>query len=527
MSEISTNPLPTTTTPNQGSKLLNYEENEAIFQAMGPNTQSQATAVVEVFVTVPPHHNVWTKFLCGVATFTRDSSRKSFYIQIYEATQYTLVLEQEIYREFTYHQSHDYFHQYEGDERTIGLNFSDNEEASEFAKAVNKLLRNRKKQRDEKRKKAMAQKESEKKQKRLQQQQQMQQNQQPQYEQKREQPEKYKTIRGVKNFRKEIKKFATVGREKKPRKALEIGDPQDFRHVSHAGLDRQFGIDEEVLKLLENMGFDNKPENQKYAYEFIEKNVGGNMEEVKRMNHKLSTRRDLDGPRQRGPPPPVPTRAPSEISHSVPTPSPEKKRTSDSNNSSLASGGRPLPPIPGAAQRPPRNPPTRSAPPPPPQMPSNMGAPRPPPPMPTRGFAPQPPPLPSSSAVPRPPPPMPESGGGSNNTPDPRSALMEQIRSGPGGLKHVTANSPARDVPKVPKDGRSELMERIRAGDFNLNPVKREERKDSISTDGPPGLEGWALDLHRELKKREQFIQSEDTDSDHDYDDDDYDDEWD
>ena len=44
--------------------------------------QSLCTAVVQVFGTDGPHHNSWRRRHCGVATFTKDNVRRSYFIQV-------------------------------------------------------------------------------------------------------------------------------------------------------------------------------------------------------------------------------------------------------------------------------------------------------------------------------------------------------------------------------------------------------------------------------------------------------------
>ena len=67
---------------NISSILLNKEENEILFRILGQKCQTQASAVVQVFVTESPVHNQWHKRYCGVATFTKDNIRKSYFIQV-------------------------------------------------------------------------------------------------------------------------------------------------------------------------------------------------------------------------------------------------------------------------------------------------------------------------------------------------------------------------------------------------------------------------------------------------------------
>ncbi|KAB7498225.1 hypothetical protein Anas_08951, partial [Armadillidium nasatum] len=65
----------------------------------------RSTAVVEVYGTTPPHHTNWDYKYCGVATFVKDFSRRSFFIQ----------------------------------NEIIGLNFASEDEADHFGSAIVKF----------------------------------------------------------------------------------------------------------------------------------------------------------------------------------------------------------------------------------------------------------------------------------------------------------------------------------------------------------------------------------------------------
>ncbi|XP_069991856.1 actin nucleation-promoting factor WAS [Penaeus vannamei] len=136
-------------TPHKPSNKLSEEENQAVFKMLDLRCLAQATAVVQMYGTEPPHHSSWYKIHCGVATFTKDNIRKSFFIQVYDFATGQRVFEQEIYREFSYHDSRPHFHQFESDEKMIGFNFADETDSKNFHAAVSNLLLNRKKKREE------------------------------------------------------------------------------------------------------------------------------------------------------------------------------------------------------------------------------------------------------------------------------------------------------------------------------------------------------------------------------------------
>ena len=67
---------------NVPSALLSNEENDILFRLLGPRCQTQASAVVQVYMTESPMHSHWSKKHSGVATFTKDNSRRSYFIQV-------------------------------------------------------------------------------------------------------------------------------------------------------------------------------------------------------------------------------------------------------------------------------------------------------------------------------------------------------------------------------------------------------------------------------------------------------------
>nr|XP_053626645.1 actin nucleation-promoting factor WASL-like isoform X2 [Cherax quadricarinatus] len=557
------------------SKALSEEENDDVFSLLQPGCEAKATGVVQVFSTVPPHHNTWTKMTAGVITFTRDSTKRSFYIQVYDIVERVKVFEQEIYREFEYSNSVSFFHQFESEERMIGLNFSDDDDALNFSNAVTSLLTSRRLKREERRRQIMAQQ-----QQKLssglgqpqQQQQEQQQHVQQQQIQQKQHEHKHKE-------RKIFKGIATRREKKKYRKSM-IGGPFDFQHISHAGFDinktfSTFNVDEELQHLFAAVGLDQSKmaddDTRNFVYDFIEKH--GGMEEAKKASRKYSTRRVLDNnssapggvkqghrdgrrghrltppsrataPNTAPPPPPPPPLPPPR--GPPPSPSGVLSETllvsAHRHDHSVSPPKEPAPQLPMGATVPPLPPPPmpRGIPiPPPPPIPKSNSAIPPPPPMPKSSetssllsssyFVPPPPPLPSSkrSVIP-PPPPLPPSsthhsqqGRDSHAPQDPRSALLEQIRSGkplnveqrPAGISTQT-------------DCRAQLLDDIKNGAFRLQKVSPSESESKA--DEPLGLEGIALDLHRALQERAQFIHSDNnSDTDEDVDDDDDDSDWD
>jgi Wiskott-Aldrich syndrome protein len=91
-----------------------------------------ASAVVQVFIAPPNARNRWEKICVGVASFVKDSNKRSYFIRVYDVYTTQMLFEQEMYRQFEYKPLRAYFHSFESDDGVIGLNFSDEEEARIF-----------------------------------------------------------------------------------------------------------------------------------------------------------------------------------------------------------------------------------------------------------------------------------------------------------------------------------------------------------------------------------------------------------
>ncbi|XP_069987057.1 actin nucleation-promoting factor WASL-like [Penaeus vannamei] len=358
-----------------------------------------------------------------------------------------------------------------------------------------------------------------------------------------------------------------------------IGEPTNFLHVSHAGFDRdhnfsQFNVDkmvdDELKDFFRAVGLKRQqmedPATRQFVYDFI--NKAGGLEEAKRENQKYSIRRftdDSHSSAQSRPLPPLPTSAPvpppptsppppplapapppptslppppPPLKHSKPLPPPLPERQDYGGRSpgsrihvgmappppppvsSKTSGPPPPPSYLGPAPPPPPPPPPPSAGPAPPPPPPSAGIVPPPPPPHPAGFAPPPPPPPpppsgSSAANHPPPPPLPS--GGLSSSADPRSALLHQIQEGKN-LRKVDRNA----APAPPLDSRGQLLEDIKSG-VRLRKVEAVEAKEA-DPNVPAGLSGMALDLHRALQERSNFIALSDSEESSGDDDDD---EWD
>ena len=72
---------------NKHSMNLNDDENLQLLNLLGPKCQSIATAIVQLFFAPREFdYKTWKKHCVGVACFVKDSSKRSFFIRIFDLT---------------------------------------------------------------------------------------------------------------------------------------------------------------------------------------------------------------------------------------------------------------------------------------------------------------------------------------------------------------------------------------------------------------------------------------------------------
>ncbi|CAG0915759.1 unnamed protein product [Notodromas monacha] len=537
--------------------------------------KSLASAVVQVFVA---SKGMWRKECVGVATFIKDSNKRSYFIRVYDIFTTQMLFEEEMYSNFDYYAQKPFFHTFEGEEAVIGLNFADELEAHRFNVVVREKIESRKAKRRNQSKKHKSP------------------------------PGNFSTLPAATKYSSgtlngnsvfapakpvdfvqrstTLSKYEAKRPEKKKGKLskTDIGIPTDFRHVAHVGWDSEKGfavenMQPEFEEFLEKAGISKKvlkdEGTARFIYDFIDQN--GGLEAIQRA---------------RAAPPPIPMRqAPvkptvaSTLPPAVPPTPPQRTRQQpapsppmQTNRSKIVRPNvrPPEPPIPpkpeflcrktkvdeeensnsweeelisfsdpadsetnGGLMTSMRSSPVQAAvvPPPPPPPPGPlMTGPRPPPPPPMPVFqptgvsAPPPPPLP-----PIPPPmstmPKPESSDFAAPSPslpaavlsDVRGDLLQEIRAGKPLKRVNNAPKEERQVPVV-ADGRSALLDDIRKG-VTLNRV--ETRPKSELSEDPGFGDGLAGALRRALEERNGALNpsdSETSDSESDIDDDDWED---
>nr|XP_014353365.1 PREDICTED: wiskott-Aldrich syndrome protein [Latimeria chalumnae] len=424
------------------------------------HSKTLVTTVVQLYLALPHSSNCWSKQFSGVACFVKDNPKRSYFIRIYDLKEGKMMWEQELYNQFVYSAPTPYFHTFPSDESQAGLNFTHQEEASDFLNLVEEKIQKRKQTRHERRGNVPPPLP-------------------PDNVDRRSLPPVPQGSNGPAGSSSPTVGMATVNiqnpditsyryrglptpvaankkkdkKDKKDKKArltkADIGAPSGFKHVSHVGWDPNSGfdlnsMDPDLRNLFNQAGISDAQlvdaETSKVIYDFIEKQ--GGLEAVKEEMRK-------QGP---APPPPPPSRSgglPPVPQSSAPPPSRGR------------SG--PLPPIPGSSPGPPPAPsrgPISTPPPPPPSSSPWRGPP------PLRG---PPPPCPPASRSGGPPPPPPPSSGGGGGPPPPPPPLPPPAMNSGGPPPPLPPSGNQQAPPPVPS-GRGALLDQIRQG-MKLNKV--------------------------------------------------------
>ncbi|XP_045457076.1 neural Wiskott-Aldrich syndrome protein-like [Melitaea cinxia] len=427
---------------NRTSVLLSRDENDQVFSLIGPKCQSLATAVVQLFTTEGPAHSEWKKKDTGVLCLIKDNSKRSYFFRIYCLYRKAMIWEHEVYLQIDYKSPRPYLHTFEAEEYMTAFNFANEDEARTLRNILIEKIELRKRRRAD---------------------------------------------------------YTLKSSNKKPKTRkltkADIGMPKNFVHVSHVGWDANKGFDvdlpEEAMRsFLVKAGITDTQlqdhATRQFIYDFISSHGGAEAVKEELHDSPKSGRGPAPPPAPPAPPaPPVPSRAP----HAAPPAPPSR-----------------APPPPPARAAPPVGPAPRNPPPPRPLQPPAAAPPSVPPPPPPP-MAPPPPPAPAAppahAAPPAPPPPPPPPA---DCAPDPRSALMESIRSGNKTLRHVEVGSKT----SLNDDSRSNLLSEIRQG-VNLKSVQRSSSSGEERGAAGDGASGLAGALARALQERARAIQSSDS----------------
>ncbi|XP_014277662.1 actin nucleation-promoting factor WASL [Halyomorpha halys] len=435
------------------SVLLTQEENDLVFSLVGYKCETLATTVIELYTTGGPKNGEWYHKETGILCLVKDSNKRSYFFRIFCPIRKRLLWEHEVYNNIQYITPTKFLHTFEAENCIAGFNFASEEEGSKLHSILVETLEIRKQRRVEK-------------------------NKRNRYN--NSQVMKVAPYTNGISYNSFISPPATeIGKKEGKRKQklskADIGQPQDFRHVSHVGWDPHKGFDLEkaddpqLKEFFVQAGVSEThlrdKETREFIYDFIIKN--GGIDAVKEQIEPME-------------PPPIPARfrAP---------PKPPVKNL-----------GPPPPP-------PQRFPPSRNA----PSIPKQIAVVEP-------IFTPPPPPPPPG------PPPMPIADDSSIRI---KSAVLEELTTKGRQLKplnNVTNSSEIEEKKPPPSDSRGQLMDQIRKG-IDLKPVSNVAPVQNRN----PQPSGLASALAIALANRKQDIQgdsSSTSDSDEAFDDEEWDD---
>ncbi|KAF0990252.1 hypothetical protein HZS_154 [Henneguya salminicola] len=247
---------------NSPSILLKTEENEFLFGKMVSNTlKSLCTAVAQLYLTKSPNHGEWIIKHTGIVCLTRDATRKSFFIQVFNPSDALLVWEQELYVDFLFKMANKRFLTFEADVLNCmaALNFSSEAEAKSFSELLHSKLLQRKKTKEDN----------------------------ISVDSKTPKSIFFKSKKTMTNISKKLKKNE---KKKNILTVSDISSPTSFVHLSHVGFDPNKGFDMNNIPsdwkklftsigLTDNMLTDIKTSN--FIFDYVQ-NAGGieNMKKV-------------------------------------------------------------------------------------------------------------------------------------------------------------------------------------------------------------------------------------------------------
>ncbi|KAM8986016.1 actin nucleation-promoting factor WAS-like [Ara ararauna] len=126
------------------SALLQPQENLRLFELLGRKCVALVTTVAQLVVAEPGGAGgAWARHSCGAVCLVRDSTRRSYFIRLYELGAGALRWEQELQGGMGYTARTPFFHTFASHEGPAGLNFADEREAAAFEARVQERLRRR------------------------------------------------------------------------------------------------------------------------------------------------------------------------------------------------------------------------------------------------------------------------------------------------------------------------------------------------------------------------------------------------
>ncbi|KAL0978345.1 hypothetical protein UPYG_G00169320 [Umbra pygmaea] len=122
------------------SNLLTTRENALIVNLLGAQCKAVASAVAQVYVSLPGHQT-WRHEGSGVVCLVKDCSQHTYFLRLYCIKRTKLLWEQELYIQFQYSTPRPFFHTFAADDCQAGLNFADEAEAEMFSASMQTLIK--------------------------------------------------------------------------------------------------------------------------------------------------------------------------------------------------------------------------------------------------------------------------------------------------------------------------------------------------------------------------------------------------
>lgn len=118
---------------NNGSMLLNPNENAIFFSMLGYDCYSLAAGIIQLLRSDPQNPRAWRFQFGGVISLVKDYGKRAYFLRLYDVLQRNFKWEQMLYRNFqAFATACPNLLFFEGDDCVFGLNFSDAREAENF-----------------------------------------------------------------------------------------------------------------------------------------------------------------------------------------------------------------------------------------------------------------------------------------------------------------------------------------------------------------------------------------------------------
>ncbi|CAF1374517.1 unnamed protein product [Didymodactylos carnosus] len=117
---------------HQDSKMLTKSENQDLYNILGQNGVTLATAVVQILLPEQPHQTRWLKYACGVFCFVKDYDQRTYCFRLYDLKQRRHIFEETVAASLNLQKILPRFFWFDGSNSKVGINFANDNEANLF-----------------------------------------------------------------------------------------------------------------------------------------------------------------------------------------------------------------------------------------------------------------------------------------------------------------------------------------------------------------------------------------------------------